>query len=448
MTSKKKLIFHALLLCIMNGIYYIWQYYPKHIFILAKGDTVIQDMITNVLYFFLYFIFLIYIVKPQGCPLSWKKYVGTFALLLAVQLVFDILKTFGNVFGFYSILANDICSILCLIVTWLVLVRSLSVKFHKPLNKHFRFVISGGLIVGFTFTVIILFNIRDIQELQTATQRLSDLSQLTQLARDKELCVQIRNMTLETVFSLYIISVFHQLTMDTENIKNGSSQQRNQFLASILLLFVGAMAVGGIKLLILPHTAIMKIESVSLTRDFTVPPTEFYLEKATTTIKRGTGYGKAEPVCSIESVYVYYANKKLLTFKKIHATSTSSSEFNTDESFGENHKKDLSIPGIEAYAYGNDFLMFVEDGKPKVVLIKDISRSKESDVLTKICEAMIEDGDWHYFENGYKYLEKYDPTFLQPYVKRYAEGDFTNEELVLNAHIYPAYIQQLAKSIE
>lgn len=70
-----------------------------------------------------------------------------------------------------------------------------------------------------------------------------------------------------------------------------------------------------------------------------------------------------------------------------------------------------------------------------------------SAMLTKICEAMIEKKNWNFFECAYLYLLKNDPDFIEPYIKRYSKGEFTNDELNLNKDINAAYIQKLAQYV-
>ena len=57
---------------------------------------------------------------------------------------------------------------------------------------------------------------------------------------------------------------------------------------------------------------------------------------------------------------------------------------------------------------------------------------------------MISDGYWDYFEYGSKYLLKYDPEFIKPYIQRYANGDFSDNELQLNKDIKTEYMIDFA----
>ena len=55
--------------------------------------------------------------------------------------------------------------------------------------------------------------------------------------------------------------------------------------------------------------------------------------------------------------------------------------------------------------------------------------------------------NWNFFECAYLYLLKNDPDFIEPYIKRYSKGEFTNDELNLNKDINAAYIQKLAQYV-
>ena len=72
---------------------------------------------------------------------------------------------------------------------------------------------------------------------------------------------------------------------------------------------------------------------------------------------------------------------------------------------------------------------------PYVIAFDDIKNQNENEVITNFLEYMITCGYWDYFEYGCDYLKKYDSDFINPYIERYANGDFTENENKLNQEI-------------
>ena len=66
-----------------------------------------------------------------------------------------------------------------------------------------------------------------------------------------------------------------------------------------------------------------------------------------------------------------------------------------------------------------------------------------------MCRRLLSDGNVFIFEYGYEYLSKYDADFIVPYVERYSNGEFTENEAkwLENSHYDPEYIIDLAKEI-
>ena len=71
------------------------------------------------------------------------------------------------------------------------------------------------------------------------------------------------------------------------------------------------------------------------------------------------------------------------------------------------------------------------------------------DALTKLYKDFIKENRWNFFVQGAKYLLEEDRDFIEPYLVRYAAGDFTDEEAqTLNEmSIYQTYIQDVSKEL-
>jgi len=68
-------------------------------------------------------------------------------------------------------------------------------------------------------------------------------------------------------------------------------------------------------------------------------------------------------------------------------------------------------------------------------------------MLTEVLKQGIIYGDFHCFEHGAGYLKKYNPEFIQPYITRYACGEFTLKEQKDMGDIRPEYVREAAQRL-
>ena len=94
------------------------------------------------------------------------------------------------------------------------------------------------------------------------------------------------------------------------------------------------------------------------------------------------------------------------------------------------------------------FGLFFFDGDQRYAIkTENIKSQSENKVLTAMLETLISDGEWNYFEYGCDYLKKYDSDFINPYIERYANGDFTENENKVNQEINTDYMINFAQKM-
>ena len=95
-----------------------------------------------------------------------------------------------------------------------------------------------------------------------------------------------------------------------------------------------------------------------------------------------------------------------------------------------------------------NFGLFFFDGDQRYAIkTENIKSQSENKVLTAMLETLISDGEWNYFEYGCDYLKKYDSDFINPYIERYANGDFTENENKVNQEINTDYMINFAQKM-
>ena len=171
MLRTKRYTLSIITVLCLNILYFLWQTYPKHFLPLSKPPVLLADFITNVIYFCIYIFCLFCIAKPVNTHLSLKKYIGITGLLLAVQLGFDLINMMGRIFSYYVLILNDVCSILCFIISWTILCKLFQLKIQATKKKSILFITGGLMILFVSLSIVTVFNIFTIHEIQVADRK-------------------------------------------------------------------------------------------------------------------------------------------------------------------------------------------------------------------------------------------------------------------------------------
>ena len=106
------------------------------------------------------------------------------------------------------------------------------------------------------------------------------------------------------------------------------------------------------------------------------------------------------------------------------------------------------VNGIEVIICYDKAFAYLKDSKPYVVTTEGISEKEYDEVLLGVCERMLSEGRFEFFEYICEYILKYDSKFIEPYLERYCVGDFSSFELQKMEDIAPDYITKCARQIE
>lgn len=101
----------------------------------------------------------------------------------------------------------------------------------------------------------------------------------------------------------------------------------------------------------------------------------------------------------------------------------------------------------EVYIYDGQIICFYENGVLHMITMDDIRFCEESKFLTQVCKKLLSQGNLYIFEYAAEYLERYAPDFIADYTERYANGDFTEAELLwMEINRYrDTYVTDIAK---
>ena len=88
----------------------------------------------------------------------------------------------------------------------------------------------------------------------------------------------------------------------------------------------------------------------------------------------------------------------------------------------------LSVGDSQVYLYGYYAIGIFENGNYKLYKTEDLDMSTPNPILTSVLVELIEQGNLYAFAAGSEYLMNHAPSAIQPYLERYAAGNFNAKE--------------------
>lgn len=91
--------------------------------------------------------------------------------------------------------------------------------------------------------------------------------------------------------------------------------------------------------------------------------------------------------------------------------------------------KKITVQFRSIQVFGYEAFCFFEGGNARLVRVDKLATYEENRTVTALCEELLIHGNLFVFETGCEYLLKYDPSFIEPYIERYAKGEFNEKEM-------------------
>lgn len=237
-----------------------------------------------------------------------------------------------------------------------------------------------------------------------------------------------------------------------ERIKFMKIRRRSVQMARVGLMIAAMILISIFKMIIYPINTLILIPDLSSMTGRTGGYTENEYDVA---MYRNSGTVSSLnddniPVYKIDFCSVYYDGHKLISFTAVPVDFSSAPKwlFKRYASVDPDYTEcgEISNDYLLEY-YSSDVIIYYDENKPYAVTLKDICKASKNDTLIFAVEELIENGCWDYFEYGCEYLLKYDPDFIIPIINRYADGEFTEQELGQNTHMIKQYMINFAKEL-
>lgn len=435
-------------LVLMEGLYFLWQPYPKSIIKTIGSPWAYSDIITGMIYFLIFDVVIDISVRSMARQrelssfFEWKnmKYI---AALIAIQLCLDLVNLSG------AKLLNEYAAIVYNVVTaagWVLFALLFSCMTERAKSSEKRERIAVGIAAA-ALLLCVLLDIGDIVQRRALIEKY-DLT--SRILESRLLNIQfrseLRNMLLDFCCGAAFLTVF--LLAADEKKKRYDEGWR--LFCRMVVLSAACVGVYFTKAFLLPNNVIFPgyLEHTGYYSAYQrLEPEYDFRDVNVLTVYRFHRETEKKVVYCVSDDIICYNGNDLFHFK------TDGKFSGTNRYLADKIEYDgfelIQICNTDAAIYASKEIVWMIGNEARHIAFKDIASAKENPILTALCIERITAGDWRFFEYGYEYLLKFEPEFIKPYMERYAAGEFTDSEVKYNSEYRPAYIQKIAmKALE
>lgn len=439
MTKTRSAVYSIIITAALNIAFFFCNYYPRHI-VEINGDILVSVFLTiaNLLHFAMMGFMLILAFGESNCIFSERMfrrflpkgvYIKKFLLLLAAQILIDVVSLIASgILGEYSVFWDDITLLAC----WLAAYLILSDRERRFYSDERRMIITAVTLTA-AVGVFALLDAISLQRYHLSCEKYTALSTArSTIAMNLNYIHQLRLVILDCILGAALIIAHSAPINETEKPKKSKNGSNSAAVFRIIIIFIMAFALCAVKIILCPFSSICTTSFFTGSSSLgTVQEGEFseVEYKEITTARYGGTFGsKIEDTVRLKvKGTIYFENQKAA---EISANGDPLYSYRTEDGIlklGSDFVKE-DVEGTIIWIYRNRCLCWEENNKPIVIRYEDIGTYKEDVTLTAVCKRLIAQGNIVAFDYAAEYLKKYDPDFIEPYIKRYAGGEFTEAE--------------------
>ena len=427
-------MYNCLLLILLNIAYFVCNRYPKHIIELGSSYAVFS-VIFNLAFYVIFSLLIVVSFGDNKMLFSGsltesfkerkkKKQIKKIGLILLCQILIDVLLLILG--GKLNTNINYLID-LTTAIQWVIFYITCVDKEKNILIQKSAIPMVGALLflVGISFAV----DFSMIEKSKLLFQKYDNNSQLYNTSiRNLQFMFEVKNCILDTVSGLSLLIVHFVCNRVKDNKKQNQLPQK---IVRIFALLIFAFVLIFAKTLLLPYSCLRGFNiNESIT---TIAQKEFYANTRTVTISRYYADDPNTVTYQKTKIELLYDGEPLLKYVS-----------NDNEKAASFEK--ANYDGFEFYLHQNQVICYLDNNSPVVVLPGDTEPTNDGR-LGDIYRALIENGNWNFYEQATKYLVNYDSEFIEPYIKRHMCGQFNQQEIDMlkKMQIKPTYIQEIAK---
>ncbi len=442
---KQTITYNTITIILLHIVYWVGNEYPRRLLERLSWHSVVAFLF-NLLFFSLYLFVLMIIFAKNKCvfskdifdphePVSQRFRFGDIAVLLGAQLVFDGIQRFLNS-PINS--AHYIVTDICIFLNWL-LVYGVFVRKQKDFLKNPKRLRIAVLVLSVTLLICMAADVAMLQHLREASQKYKTEGAYFQSVHvNLNFYHGIVSLVFDSVIggALVILQgipvVSERRTKRTSQTAGEQKKHTNVTVvaARAIVLLVGVGAFLWIKSVVSPVSFIKTVGHSSVNtvhrKDDQIydRSKELFITRWNTDLE--------ETICFKKGwVTIYQSGHKvgMLTFDgKFFNNRLQINSLGGNIAALDTGCEKRVINGCTVEVYQNWGIAFAEGGKPQVLTFDTLSKIGKNEVVLALCRQLVAEGNMAVFDYCHEYLALYDYSFLQPYLLRYAERQYTSEE--------------------
>ena len=431
--------YNIITLILLNAIFFICNYFPKHILEFASVYSFIAIFL-NLIFYILFFSIIIIIFDKNKCVFSNDIYnpfeaiskrfaIKKLCLLIVAQIIIDILSFIFNIF-----FAEKSCVLVTILTfaNWILIYVIATDKSNNLFKR--KKLLAFILVFSILFLLICFFVDFKVIELYSDSiyKYKIESATLKSIIINLDFILQIKNFLFDTILGVMLLVIHNFKTNNqatpNENCDNRKERKIFDFLIRFIALLLSAIILITAKIIILPHSSKRGFESLSSTTEKYVSDNEFYISTNTISITSNNSHKEKLNIYEKTKIEILFNGTKINELKidgfyKAHTADIKGNQMTITDNFIEHNINGHSVSVLEDLA-----ICYVKDKLPMVVLFNDINSHSEDSFLTETIKTLVSNGDVVLFVNSYEYLQKYDKTFYLKTIERYKNQSFTNIE--------------------
>lgn len=437
MKKSLKITYNTIVIILLNMVYYICNYYPKHIIEFSSWKSLF-GILLNFIFYILFFSAIIIVFKKDKTVfssnlfnpfLSFKERFEIKLLfrLLSIQIAIDLVYRISSLY--LTKYSGFVATVLTLI-GWFAFYFVTTNKKHN-LTESKKYFVLTLVICSIFFVISICFDYKILNSfnINTARYQINSLA-LQNTLTNLDYFLKIKNFIFDTIIGVAFV-ILHFLSVNAESVNKDNEISGRKFVVfsiRVAILIIFTLVLSGVRSLIFPYSTLKTIENHATTTEHYITDDSFYASSDCSKIGRTNGYKNERTDFQKTTIKIYCNRTELCTisidgFYKLYDSSISGNQITMNDKFTEYEITEQPVFVLEDLA-----ICYHENSIPKAVPFKEIVNQKESVILTATIKKLVSEGNVLLFVNSYEYLKKYDSEFAKSIVERYQNAEFTDNE--------------------
>ena len=439
MKKALSITYNTFALILLNIVFFICNYYPKHILEFNSWHSLLVSFL-NLLFYVLFFSLIIIFFKKEKTvfskelfnpfiPFKEKFELNSLFVLLFAQIITDLLNFFSSLY--LTKYAYFVSSFLTLI-NWLIIYLISTHKKHSIFISKKYFAITT-VICLILFAISFLYDFKIFTIYTESTQKyVIESTILKNTITNLDFFLNLKNFIFDTLIGIVFI-VLHFVSLKNVAIEETDEILLNRkisvFIIRIAFLMLISFILIRVRVLITPYSSLSETNLFDDTSTHYVHDNSFYASSYSFTLTRRNGYNTEDKVIFQNTKIKIYCNQAELYeistdgFYRVNNYSISGNQMTIANKLDKH-----VINGQTVYVLEDLAICYHENNTPRIIKFSDINSRKENPILTDFIKELVCEGNVLLFVNAYDYLKKHDFEFANSTAQRYTTGDFTNNE--------------------